>query len=92
MEQSTVVFRQPADEMPQPLEVPYSCRFEGRWYREGEEFTMGQDGCSVCICVDTEVKCNDDNCIPLTTTSTTTSTTSTTTQLPFIEGGRGGQG
>ena len=37
--------------MPQPLEVPYSCRYEGRWYREGEEFRMGLNGCSVCICV-----------------------------------------
>lgn len=76
--------------MPQPLEVPYSCRYEGRWYREGEEFRMGLNGCSICICVDTEVKCNDDNCVPPTTT--TTSTTTTSTISPFIEGGRGEQG
>ena len=86
VERTTAPFRQPPDEVPRPLEVPYSCRYEGRWYREGEEFRLGPNGCSECVCVDTVVKCNDDNCAPPPTTTTTT------TLPPFIEGSRGEQG
>ena len=60
---------------------------------------MGPNGCSVCICVDTEVKCSDDYCPPPPTTQrptttststtlppTTTSTTSLPVTFPFVPG------
>lgn len=101
--EATTAFQQPPDEVPQPISQPFSCHFQGNWYREGEEFQMGANGCSSCICIDTEVKCNDDNCpkptttlrptttqIP-TTTTTTTRRTTTTTPFPFVVG-PGGDG
>lgn len=93
-ERTTQAFRQPPDEVPKSLEIPYSCNFEGKWYREGQQFRMGLDDCSICLCVDTEVKCSDDDCVPPTTTSTTTTTTSTTTAPPFVavNGDRGERG
>lgn len=90
VERTTSAFRQPPDEIPKALEIPYSCRYEGKWYREGEEFRMGPNDCSICICIDTQVNCNDDACIPPTTTTSTT----TTTLPPFIPlpGDRGDRG
>lgn len=80
--ENTTVFQQPPDEIPQPIVQPFSCHFEDKWYREGEEFRMGPNGCSVCMCVDTDVKCNDDNCPPPTTTQKPTTTQRSTTQRP----------
>lgn len=42
---------------------PLSCHFQDKWYREGETFRMGLNDCSVCMCVDTEIRCNDDDCM-----------------------------
>lgn len=70
--------------------VPFSCLYKGNWYREREEFKTGPDGCSVCLCVNTEVKCNDETCPRPTTTTTTTAAPPTTT--PFVDGPRGNDG
>lgn len=87
VEETTVVFRQPPDEIPQTFVAPYSCRYEGQWYRENEEFRTGVNDCSVCICIDTEVKCNDDNCTPPTTTTTTSTTQAPLpATTPFVPG------
>lgn len=42
---------------------PFSCHFQDKWYREGESFRMGLNKCSVCMCVDTDIRCNDDECL-----------------------------
>ena len=42
---------------------PISCHFQDKWYREKEEFRMGPNNCSICMCVDTDVRCNDDECL-----------------------------
>lgn len=65
------------------IEIPYSCQFESIWYKEGAKFNSGRDDCMHCICKDTKVTCNEDNCTPPTTT--TTSTTTTTTLPPPVE-------
>lgn len=54
----------------------------GNWYREREEFRSGFEECAICICVNGNVKCNDEECpltgnvnvnvVPPTTTTTTT--------------------
>lgn len=49
---------------------------------------MGPDGCSICLCVNTQVKCNDESCPRSTTTTTTTPATTT----PFVDGPRGDLG
>lgn len=69
------------------LTAPFSCLRDGQWYREREEFREGPDGCSICLCVNTQVKCNDESC-PRSTTTTTTPATTT----PFVDGPRGGEG
>lgn len=61
--------------------APFSCHHEGNWYREREEFREGPDDCSICLCVNTVVKCNDESCPRSTTTTTTTTTPAPTT--PF---------
>lgn len=71
--------------------APFSCLHEGNWYREREEFREGPDGCSICLCVNTQVKCNDESC-PRDTTTTTTTTTPPPTTTPFIDGPRGESG
>lgn len=68
--------------------APFSCFHEGQWYREREEFKEGPDGCSICLCVNTQVKCNDESCPKATTTTTTTSAPTT----PFVDGPRGDSG
>lgn len=70
--------------------APFSCLHDGQWYREREEFRLGVNGCSICLCVNTQVKCNDESCPRLTTTTTTTTTPATTT--PFIDGPKGDYG
>lgn len=87
-EETTEVFRQPDDEhevRTERLEVgsilaPFSCLFEDTWYREREEFRMGQDQCSICLCVGGQVKCNDESC-PRTTPKPPPTTT---TQKPVV--------
>lgn len=88
-EDTTEVFRLPDDEVDQSRTVqpevasilaPFSCLFEGTWYREREEFRMGQDQCSICLCVNGQVKCNDESC-PRTTPKPPPTTT---TQKPGI--------
>lgn len=68
--------------------APFSCLHEGQWYREREEFREGQDGCSICLCVNTQVKCNDESC-PRPAPETTTTPVPTT---PFVDGHRGEPG
>lgn len=80
IDDTTEIYNQPEDEVPaNPIQVesivaPFSCLYEGTWYREREEFRSGPNGCSICLCVGGQVKCNDESC-PRETTSTTTSTT-----------------
>lgn len=62
--------------------APFSCLYEGTWYREGEEFRSGPNGCSICRCVGGIVKCNDETCPRSTTTTTTTTTTPRPTRRP----------
>ena len=64
-EDTTEIFRQPDDEVEQvpeqrtrPLEsdsivVPFSCYYEGQWYREADRF---QKGCEECQCRDRQGK------------------------------------
>lgn len=52
----------------------------GNRYREREEFRSGFEDCAICICVNGNVKCNDEEC-PLTGNVPPTTTT-TTTQAP----------
>lgn len=40
----------------------YSCYHDNKWYREGETITEGVDRCRECVCVDSQMNCNDDNC------------------------------
>lgn len=64
------------------LDAPYSCQYEGRRLRDGDEFRTGPNGCSLCVCHETEVKCNEDEC-----------TLEDTANLPQFEGPiRGDQG
>jgi len=42
---------------------PFSCYFQDKRYRDGEIFRVGLNSCSVCMCVDTDIKCNDDDCL-----------------------------
>lgn len=67
--------------------APFSCHYKGNWYRERQEFKEGPDDCSICLCVDTVVKCNDESCPRSTTTTSTTTTPAPTT--PFYNGPRG---
>ena len=83
--ENTTVFQQPPDEIPQPIVQPFSCLFQDKWYREGEEFRMGPNDCSVCICVDTEIKCSDDNCPPPSTTTQKPTTTQRATTIKTTE-------
>lgn len=67
------------------LSAPFSCLYKGNWYREREEFREGPDDCSICLCVNTQVKCNDESC-PRETTTTPAPTT------PFSVGPKGDGG
>ncbi|KAG5675964.1 hypothetical protein PVAND_005820 [Polypedilum vanderplanki] len=42
--------------------APYTCQYNGRWYREREEFKSGPNDCMTCVCIDTEVACDDREC------------------------------
>lgn len=53
--------------------APFSCLYKGNWYREREEFREGFEDCSICLCVNTVVKCNDESC-PRSTTAPPTTT------------------
>lgn len=61
---------------------------KGQWYRERQEFKEGPDDCSICLCVNTQVKCNDESC-PRETTTTSTTPAPTT---PYDIGPRGETG
>ena len=61
------------------IEIPYTCQFESTWYKEGDKFNNGPDNCIQCICIDSKVICNEDNCTPPSTT------TSSTTLPPPVE-------
>ena len=63
----------------------------GEWYRERQEFREGPNDCSICLCVNTQVKCNDESC-PRETTTTTTTTTTPAPTTPFSVGPRGNGG
>ncbi|XP_070503028.1 fibulin-1-like isoform X1 [Chironomus tepperi] len=45
------------------IEEQISCHFQNKSYREGEEFRLGPNNCSICMCIDTEIKCDDDECM-----------------------------
>lgn len=56
-----------------PSPAPFSCLYNGKWYREREEFYEGFEDCSICLCINTVVKCNDESC-PRSTTPLPTTT------------------
>lgn len=98
VEKVTESFQQPDDEVPrQPEPEPgtlvaaYSCLHEGNWYREREEFSTGPNNCAICLCVNGQIKCNNESCprIPKTTTTTTTTTQAPTTTEIVGVGERG---
>lgn len=55
-------------------------------YREREEFRAGPDDCSICHCINQQIRCNDEACPRPTTTTTPAPTT------PFVDGPRGDAG
>lgn len=43
--------------------APFTCEFHGKRYRTFEKFSPPHQPCAECICVDGEVKCNEEKCI-----------------------------
>uniref|UniRef100_A0A182SUT8 VWFC domain-containing protein n=1 Tax=Anopheles maculatus TaxID=74869 RepID=A0A182SUT8_9DIPT len=93
-------FRQPDDEIPrvsttttttttrapepESIVQPFTCYHEGKWYREGEVFQSGYQGCATCRCRNGSIQCDEADC-PRNIPTTTTTTTTTTTEQPEFD-------
>lgn len=76
---------------PESIVQPFTCHYEGKWYREQEQFQSGYQGCATCRCRNKQVVCDEADCpkikadVSVTVIPRTTTTTTTTTTTPVPE-------